>query len=393
MIMQNKISAKKQILIVDDEKSITQMLAMLLETRGYQVNIAYSGREAIEIANQNNLDLILLDLILPDLEGFEVCRRLKEEKSTHNIPIIILSAKYLYEDKVEGLYLGADDYLTKPFDHEELFARIEAVMRRGFFGNLEGGKEGSEQIILELRKIIDEELIVPFYQPIYLLDSMKVFGLEVLSRPRTQTVLSNPEFLFKAALQFGLYPDLEMLSWRKAVSPLASQLQNHKLFLNCNPYLVEGPKFLKVKSIFEECSISPNNVILEITERSAIADFKAFYECLLHYKECGFKIAVDDVGGGYASLEAIVETRPDVVKIDRHIVNNLKNDLFKRSIVKFIVNFCKENKIFAVAEGIENKEDLQVLMELGVDAGQGYYLFRPTPTVDLREMNRVVPSI
>lgn len=367
------------------------MLAMLLETRGYEVNIASCGKEAIDKAQHHNLDLILLDLILPDVEGFEVCRRLKEEKSTQHIPIIILSSKYLYEDKVEGLYLGADDYLTKPFDHEELFARMEAVMRRGLFGGLDIAHDGAEALIIELRKIIDQELIVPFYQPIYSFWQKKVFGLEVLSRPRTQSILANPELLFKAALQFGLYPDLELLAWRKAIGPIAPQLQGKKLFLNCNPYLIEGPKFLKVRSIFEENQIRPQDVVLELTERSAISDFKAFYDCLKHYKECGFKIAVDDVGGGYASLEAIVEIHPEVVKIDRHIVNELRLDPFKKSIVKFVVAFCRENNIMAIAEGIETREDLQSLLEIGIEAGQGYYLFRPSPRVDMVAMNKNLP--
>ena len=111
-------------------------------------------------------------------------------------------------------------------------------------------------------------------------------------------------------------------------------------------------------------------------------------ECLHHYRQAGFKIAVDDVGGGYASLEAIVETRPEVVKIDRHIISELKHDSFKRSIVKFVVAFCKENRIISVAEGIETKQDLDTVIDLGVDAGQGYFLCRPAPQLNLPEMRK-----
>ena len=128
--MIQKVSDKKTILLVDDDPLATQTLAMLLETRGYDVDIANSGREAFEKIT-DTIDLILLDLVLPDRGGFEICRRLKEDQITKQIPIIILSAKLLSEDIVEGLYLGADDYLTKPFEYEELVARMEAVMRRG----------------------------------------------------------------------------------------------------------------------------------------------------------------------------------------------------------------------------------------------------------------------
>ncbi len=385
-----KVSDKKTILLVDDDPLVTQTLAMLLETRGYDVNIANSGREAFEKIT-NTIDLILLDLVLPDSGGFDICRRLKEDQITKQIPIIILSGKLLSEDIVEGLYLGADDYLTKPFECEELVARMEAVMRRGPIlknGRLADHEE--ELIIREIRKIVEEELIVPFFQPVFLLNPFKLYGFEALGRPATNSILSNPEVLFKLALQFGFYQDLEVISWKKAVACAENFLEDKKLFLNCNPYLVEGQKFSVIKSIFEKSRINVNNVILEITERSAISDFKIFYEYLARYREYGFKFAVDDVGGGYASLEAIVATKPEVVKIDRHIVHELEKDSFKRSIVKFIVAFCKENGILSVAEGIERKEDMDVLIELGVDAGQGYYLSKPSSATNLRKGLKVV---
>ena len=389
MIMMDKVTGKKRILIVDDDPNVTQMLATLLQMKGYEVDVAATGQEAIKKASSSNVELILLDLILPDLEGFEVCRYLKGEKATLHIPVIIVSARYLFEDKVEGLHLGADDYVTKPFENEELFARMEAVMRRRLFFNLDQSKDGKEKIILELRKIIDQELIESFFQPIYLLKPFKLLGLEVLTRPLTQTILSNPELLFKAALQFGFYCDLEMLAWKKALRFISQHpLSEAKIFLNCNPYLVEGHKFLKIKSVFDENHIDVEKVVLEITERSAIKDFKTFYEHLKYFKDQGFGVAVDDVGGGYASLESIVETQPDVVKIDRHIISDLKRDIFRRSIVKFIVSFCKENQIISVAEGIETRRDLDAVIDLGVDAGQGYFLYRPTTQINLKDISQ-----
>ncbi len=381
--MIQKVSSKKTILLVDDDPLATQALAMLLETRGYEVDIAHAGREVFEKIT-GTIDLILLDLVLPDSGGFEICRKLKEDQVTKQIPIIILSGRILSGDIVEGLYLGADDYLTKPFEHEELVARMEAVMRRGPI--LKNGRLASreeELIICEIRKIVDEELIVPFFQPVFLLNPLQLYGFEALGRPATNSILSNPGVLFKLALQYGFYQELEVISWKKAVASAGKFLEDKKLFLNCNPYLVEGQKFSVIKSIFEQSQINVNNVILEITERSAISDFKIFYEYLARYREYGFKFAVDDVGGGYASLEAIVAIKPEVVKIDRHIVHELGKDSFKRSIVKLIVAFCKENGILSVAEGIERKEDLDILIGLGVDAGQGYYLAKPSSAANL----------
>ncbi len=389
--MIQKVSSKKTILLVDDDPCVTQTLGMLLETRGYDVSLAHTGREVFEKIT-DTIDLILLDLVLPDHGGFEICRRLKEDRGTNQIPIIILSGKILSEDIIEGLYLGADDYLTKPFECEELVARMEAVMRRGpILKNGQLANHEQEEIVCEIRKIIDDELIIPFFQPIFLLRPFKLYGFEALGRPATNSMLSNPEVLFKMALQFGFYQDLEVVSWKKAVAAAAKFLEDKKLFLNCNPYLVEGQKLPVIKSIFEQSQINVSNVILEITERSAISDYKVFYEYLNRYREYGFKFAVDDGGGGYASLEAIVATKPEVVKIDRHIVNELGKDSFKRSIVKFVVAFCKENGILCVAEGIETKEDMDILIELSVDAGQGYYLSKPSSAANLRKGLKTVP--
>ncbi|HLF18001.1 MAG TPA: EAL domain-containing protein [Candidatus Omnitrophota bacterium] len=387
--MINKINLKKHILLVDDDASVSQMLSMLLESRGYEVDVVGSGKEALQkIAS--HIDLVLLDIVLPDQDGFDVCRKLKENEDSRHIPIIIQSAKMLPENIVEGLYLGADDYLVKPFEFEELVARMEAVLRRS--APFRDGKlvsQGEEAIIRELRTIIDDGLIIPFFQPIVQLQPFRLIGFEAFCRPKTQSMLANPELLFKAALQFGLYQEMEMASWKKAIEYASRILTNEKLFLNCNPYFVEGPRFLTIKSLFEQSKIKIENVILEITERSAVTDFKIFFDHLKRFREYGFKFAVDDVGGGYASLESIVQTRPEIVKIDRHIVNNLHADSFKKSIVKFITSFCKENNILCIAEGIETKQDLLTLIDLGVDAGQGYYLSQPAPYIKLDEVEEI----
>ena len=377
---------KKQTLLVDEDHSTTDMLRMLFETRGYSVVVAHSGHEALQKAH-NSLDLILMDIVLPDEEGFDVCRKLKENLETRDVAIIILTGKLRTQDIVEGLHLGADDYLIKPFEYEELVARMEAVMRRGKLTSYE--KETShceKKIIIELRKIVDDELIVPYFQPIFLLNPFKLYGFESLSRPNTLSTLSAPDVLFKAAVQYGFYQDIELIAWEKTLKYVAPIINSKKLFLNCNPYLVEGPKFMLIKSLFEKYKINVNNVFLEITERSAIPNFRAFYEHLQTYRDYGFQFAVDDVGGGYASLESIVETRPEAVKIDRHIVSRLEKDSFRRSIVKFIVSFCKEHRIFSIAEGIETMKDFEIVRNLGVDAGQGYYFQKPAPQIDPEEV-------
>ena len=117
-----------KILIVEDESSFSEALAFLLGKEGFETLVAEDGRTAIEVFNKEGADLILLDLMIPEVSGVEVCRTIR---TTSQVPIIMLTAKDAEIDKVVGLELGADDYVTKPYSSRELVARIKAVLRRG----------------------------------------------------------------------------------------------------------------------------------------------------------------------------------------------------------------------------------------------------------------------
>jgi DNA-binding response OmpR family regulator len=119
--------ANAKILVVDDDKKIVELITLYLKKDGYQVLTAYDGRQAIELTRRRQPDLIVLDLMLPQVDGMDVCRILRAESE---VPIIMLTGRSTDNDKLEGLDLGADDYVTKPFNPRELLARIRAVLRR-----------------------------------------------------------------------------------------------------------------------------------------------------------------------------------------------------------------------------------------------------------------------
>ncbi|MBN2110072.1 MAG: response regulator [Methanosarcinaceae archaeon] len=121
---------REKLLIVDEEIDALTALKVALEAEGYNVIVARDGFEGIEKARTENPDAILLDIMMPGMDGFEVCKRLKSDPSSEHIPVIMLTAKGETDDKVEGLDIGADDYVTKPFNLMELKARIRTVLRR-----------------------------------------------------------------------------------------------------------------------------------------------------------------------------------------------------------------------------------------------------------------------
>ena len=125
--------AEGRVLVVDDEPNITELVAMALKYVGFDVATASSGRDALSSVGDFRPDLIVLDVMMPDLDGFEVCRRLRADGI--RVPVVYLTARDATEDKVRGLTIGGDDYVTKPFSLEELVARIRAVLRRAGHGN------------------------------------------------------------------------------------------------------------------------------------------------------------------------------------------------------------------------------------------------------------------
>jgi two-component system response regulator RegX3 len=140
-----------RILVVDDEASITEFVSYNLRKEGYEVAVATNGDEALELAHTTSFDLVVLDVMLPGMDGYEVCRRLRAESS---VPVLFLSARDTELDKVVGLEIGGDDYLAKPFGVRELQARVKALLRRAPSGTRDGGATGEP---IEMSGIILDE--------------------------------------------------------------------------------------------------------------------------------------------------------------------------------------------------------------------------------------------
>ena len=143
----------KRVLIIEDEKSISDIVKFNLSKEGFDVETAYDGKEGLDKALNSNPDIVLLDVMLPTIDGFEICKRIRENST---IPIIMLTAKEEEVDKVLGLELGADDYVTKPFGMRELIARIKANIRRTVFSDAVDSDEGTVQefgnLVIDMNK-------------------------------------------------------------------------------------------------------------------------------------------------------------------------------------------------------------------------------------------------
>lgn len=180
--------AKGSILVVDDEDAIVQFIQDALEDEGYHVHVAFDGKQALQIAHEQHIDLIILDIMLPGHDGFTVCTRLREE---WDIPILFLSARQSDTDKIQGFRVGADDYVMKPFNIRELMARVDVHLRRHYRGQQPGAPSQQGMQLRYSELMIDLSAYEVRYRDANVLLTRKEFEIVQLLALHPQQIFSR----------------------------------------------------------------------------------------------------------------------------------------------------------------------------------------------------------
>jgi len=235
----------------------------------------------------------------------------------------------------------------------------------------------------ELMNIIREEKITSVFQPIVSLRDGSVLGYEALSRGPAGTEMESPDMLFAVAEAVKEIWELERLCRTKALSAMQCANVGATLFLNVNPNVIEDTKFQKgfTKEYLHEFGMHPENVIFEITERSASRNMDEFKQIIHYYKGQEYKIAIDDAGAGYSGLNLITDLHPHYLKLDMQLIRGIDRDTVKQALVKSLQEFAKVTGTYLIAEGIETREELETLIHIGVHYGQGYFIKRPDRSI------------
>ena len=230
-----------------------------------------------------------------------------------------------------------------------------------------------------LSAILAQRSVHSLFQPIVCLSERRILGYEALSRGPSNSPLHSPLNLFAIARQAGRLSELEVLCRESACRRFSEQGLEGKLFLNISPESLLEPHHPSGRTLkmLEQVGLPPSRVVIELTEQTPTEDFQLLYNALHHYRDMGFSIALDDLGAGYSSLRLWSELRPDYVKIDCHFIDGIHLDPLKREFVGSILQIARASRAQVIAEGIELKEELAVLGEMGVDLVQGYLLGRP----------------
>lgn len=230
----------------------------------------------------------------------------------------------------------------------------------------------------EFLNILEKELIYPVYQPIVCLKTGTISAYEALSRiemPITHSDWTISE-LFLQAKELQKLTELEALCRKKIFENMNKKPQNTKIFLNISAPIMEN---VDIIAEFSKYNLNPNEFILEVSEQTPITNPQLFQDITQKYRQANFKIAIDDFGTGFANLDRICHIPADYIKLDISLIKNIERHTVKQAIVESIVHFCRKMNVDLVAEGIETKDELAKLIELGVDYGQGFLLNKAYP--------------
>jgi EAL domain-containing protein (putative c-di-GMP-specific phosphodiesterase class I) len=231
---------------------------------------------------------------------------------------------------------------------------------------------------LQLQRLLRTEQITTVYQPLVNVFERRVIGYEALTRmPNRQ--FPTPESLFKIAYENGALWAVERLCRRRALENAPEITAGQRLFLNIEPDSFNDPELRNDEFLgqLERAGLEPSRLVLELTEHAAVKDFAAMRRTLDAVRSVGFQLAMDDVGSGYAGLQAIAEIQPDYLKVDMSLVRNLHRDPIKRELIETIRRFSDSTGITLVAEGVESAEELETLALVGVRCAQGYLFAKP----------------
>jgi EAL domain-containing protein (putative c-di-GMP-specific phosphodiesterase class I) len=234
---------------------------------------------------------------------------------------------------------------------------------------------------LQLQEILINENVRTFYQPIVDMNDKYVLGYEALSRGPENNPLQSPLHLFDTAAESNLVFELDSLCRRRAFENVRGLGSHEKIFVNVMPSALYDSDFLgkNLIGLLDKLEIAPGQVIFELTEKYAIENYSLFTDAIRNFTQMGFAFAVDDIGAGHSGLEKIAHLNPQYLKLDVDLIRDIDTSFVRREIMTALKNLAENMGSTIIAEGIEREEELETLLTLGVQYGQGYLFGRPAP--------------
>lgn len=229
-------------------------------------------------------------------------------------------------------------------------------------------------------EILQSETLTTHFQPIIDMSNKSIYAYECLTRgvlPNGE--LMYPNELFLKSTRNNTNFRLDKLCRESALKTAAVKKINTKVFINFLPTSIYDPKFCLQNTVkwAKQLELDPKNIVFEVVETENVKDKVHLKDILNYYRSEGFLIALDDVGEGYSSLNMIIDIKPDIIKVDRNIIDEIHKSELKQSVYKALKSICDDNEIKILAEGVEKKAELNILEDFGLDYAQGFFFAKP----------------
>ena len=372
------------VLVVDDDPVILKLCQRTLETEGWQVTLAPDGDRAIAIAasRRDQLDCIVSDVNMPGMSGFELLARMRDHDE--DVPVLLMTGDPSLEGAVTAIEGGAVCYLSKPFSPDALAEAVARASRRhgvsrmrrralGLLAEMGGGGAPADHadVVARFERAISSLWMA--FQPIVVARGGAPFAYEALLRTEEET-LRRPDLFLGVAERLGRIQEVGR-AVRGAVAARAAEAPpGLLLFVNVHGLELNDEELYSPAAPLTAVA---GRVVLEITERVALDGVPDASARIAMLRRLGFRIAVDDLGAGYAGLASLAALEPEIVKLDMSLVRGIEHSATKRRVVGAMATLTRELGSRVVAEGVETASERDAIESAGVDLLQGWLIGRP----------------
>ena len=370
------------VLVVDDELTVVRVYARALGADGFRVLTATDGETAEMMFRRCRLDAVISDVSMPGMDGLKLLHAIHEIDP--DVPVILATGDHADEVAHRAVEEGALMFLVKPVDLRALSQITAHAIQSRRAAELAGAPRGSVSGYHLRLDAPDAELDARFesaltrlyiaYQPIVCWATLEVFGYEALVRS-DEPSLAGPGELFAAADRRCRTLELGRAIRALVAGRIDSAPAGALIFVNLHPKELSDEVLYSDR---EPLLPHARRVVLEITERDSLACVPDLPERIEKLRAAGFRIAVDDLGAGYAGLSSFAQLKPSVVKLDASLTHDVDKSPVKRKIVQAVRSLCQDMGVELIAEGVETEEERQTLGFLGCRYHQGFAYARPS---------------
>jgi EAL domain-containing protein (putative c-di-GMP-specific phosphodiesterase class I) len=376
--MSKPMTTPARVLLVDDDDFVRRSYGRVLGAAGMLVLEAPDAETAMQIVEEGGLDVVVSDVGLPHMDGLTFLTAV--QRIDPDLPVLIMTGAPTVHAAVHALEHGAIRFLTKPVGNDELRDTIHLAARR--YRQATAARAVNEKLgcallrtNAELDAALDRALagLKMVFQPLVVAATRRRHGYEALVRS-SEPSLPNPAALFAAAERLGRLQDLGRAIRRWVAGVIDQAGPEDHIFVNLHPTDLEDDDLFGADA---PLSRHAHRVVLELTERVALEEVSAVAERVSALRDMGYRIAVDDLGAGYAGLSSLVQLAPEVVKLDMSLVRGVAAHPIKRRLIESVVGVCHDIRCRVVAEGVETEDDRDTVLALGCDLLQGWKHGRP----------------